>query len=100
MTRESDPLTGFAPDNPALKQLVKAQLRTLAKSNDPRFRRIATDILAGRRSIWNLPEEGFSDALDSMTQQLHALNDEQQQELIEQARQWADQHRDEPEHPR
>jgi hypothetical protein len=90
MTSPSDPLSGFAPDNPGLARLVRTQLRALARSDDPRFRRIATDILSGKRDIYDLPEEGFSQALDSTTQQLNSLDDEQRQELIRQGQQFMD----------
>jgi uncharacterized protein YukE len=90
MTSPSDPLAGFAPDNPGLARLVRTQLRALARSDDSRFRRIATDILSGKRDIYDLPEEGFSQALDSTTQQLNSLDDEQRQELIRQGQQFKD----------
>jgi hypothetical protein len=99
MTSPSDPLAGFAPDNPGLVRLVRTQLRALARSEGPRFRRIATDLLSGKRAIYDLPEEGFGPASDSMTQQLNALDDEQRQELIRQGQQFVDENAEQSRRP-
>jgi hypothetical protein len=99
MTYSSDPLANFASDNPTLAHLVKTQLRALARNDDPRFRRIATDILAGKRSVYNLPEDGFDDATATMTQHLNALDDKQLQELVQQGQQFLDEYPPEPGRP-
>jgi len=84
------PLAGFAPGHPAVARVVLDGLQRLTTSPDPDLSRWATDVLAGRASVRDVPGGSVGAAAEAAAQRLAALDDDQRAALAERGRALAE----------